>query len=168
MSTLRRRVPIECPVSLAPRLLAAFFKVHEGADHEVARFEVGLEANIPGLPAPLSVSHAVVATLTAQPHPTDMQPRFLVAWSPTGGAPLPSFDGTLTVESDEDYNSFFLVLDGTYEPPMGLPGRAFDALLGHRIAEATADLLLHRIRAFVEKAHAEDEAGKRVDGNVTH
>jgi hypothetical protein len=134
--------------------------VHEAANGETAQFALGLEARIPGLPNPLSFSHAVTATLTAEAHPSDMQPRFLVKWAPSGDVPLPSFDGTLTVESDEDYGSFFLVLEGHYEPPLGLPGLAFDAIVGHHIAEATADQFLERIRDFIEKAYAEEEAGK--------
>ncbi len=160
MTTLTRRVLIHCPVASAPRMLEAFFQVHGEPDEEVARLELGLEANIPGIPAPVSLSHPVVATLKYEAHPSDMHPRFAVKWVPTDDDPLPTFTGTLTVESDEDYDTFFVVLDGHYEPPGGLAGRAFDALLGHRIAEATADRLLHRIRDFVEKTYADEEAGK--------
>jgi hypothetical protein len=141
-------------------MLEAFFQVHGDPNGEVARMELSLEAHVPGIPAAISLSHAVVATLKYEAHPTDMRPRFAVQWVPTGDQLLPSFSGTLTVESDEDYDTFFAVLDGQYEPPLGIAGRAFDALLGHRIAEATADQLLHRIRDFIEKAYADEEAGK--------
>lgn len=160
MTTLSRRVLIHCPLAQAPRLLESFFQVHGDPRGESARFDVGVEATIPGIPAPISLNHGVVATLKYDPHPTDMHPRFGVEWAPTGDGPLPKFSGTLSIESDEDYDAFFAALEGQYEPPLGIAGRAFDALVGHRIAEATADQLLHRIRDYVEKAYAAEEAGK--------
>ncbi len=160
MTTLSRRVLIHCPLAQAPRFLQAFFAVHGDPGGEAAQFDVGVEANIPGIPAPVSLNHSVVATLKYEPHPSDMQPRFAVDWAPTGDGPLPTFSGTLAIEPDEDYNAFFAVLDGRYDPPGGIAGRAFDALFGHRIAEATADHLLQRIRDYVEKSYAAEEAGK--------
>ena len=160
MTTLSRRTLVHCPVGQAPRHLATFFRAHGSPDGDVAKLDLRVEAKVPGLPAPLSLSHPVVATLQYDAHPADMRPRFRVQWVPTGNDPVPSFAGSLVVDSDEDYSTFFLVLEGHYEPPFGLAGQAFDAVVGHRIAEATADDLLARIRAFVEQAYRDEEAGK--------
>jgi hypothetical protein len=140
--------------------LAAFFKEHGNPDGDVAKLDLRVAAAVPGLPAPVSLSHPVVATLQYEAHPADMKPRFHVQWVPLGDQPLPAFAGALTVDSDEDYGSFFLVLDGRYEPPLGLAGQAFDAVVGHRIAESTADDLLARIRDYVEAAYRAEESGK--------
>jgi hypothetical protein len=43
-----------------------------------------------------------------------------------------------------------LDLDGKYEPPLGPLGAAFDAVFGHRIAEATANVLLESVRDLIE------------------
>lgn len=41
-------------------------------------------------------------------------------------------------------------LSGKYDPPFGPLGVVFDAMLGHRIAAATADALLQDIKQFIE------------------
>ena len=71
-------------------------------------------------------------------------------WEPDGG-PFPTFDGVLRMESGEDGGVDF-ALEGSYEPPGGVPGKAFDALLGHRIAATTARDFLERLRRYIEHA----------------
>jgi CheY-like chemotaxis protein len=71
-------------------------------------------------------------------------------WEPDGG-PFPSFDGVLRMESSEGGGVDF-VLDGSYEPPGGIPGKAFDVLLGRRIAATTARDFLERLRRYIEHA----------------
>jgi hypothetical protein len=45
-----------------------------------------------------------------------------------------------------------IVFDGTYRPPLGGVGKALDALVGHRIAEAA----VHRfVNEVVEEIHRE-------------
>ncbi len=43
----------------------------------------------------------------------------------------------MNVYAEPDRRTSRLEIDGTYEPPGGLPGRAFDALVGSRIARAS-------------------------------
>jgi hypothetical protein len=73
-----------------------------------------------------------------------------VTWAPERSGPYPTFTGDLAIESADDYNSFYLVLNGTYEPPLGAVGAAFDAVVGHRIAENTARNLLAVIADSIE------------------
>jgi hypothetical protein len=52
-----------------------------------------------------------------------------------------------------------LELSGTYEPPLGLAGMVFDAVLGQRIAQETARELLRKLAATIETQYrvTEDE-----------
>jgi hypothetical protein len=78
--------------------------------------------------------------------------RFLdVEWKPKDGGPYPVFHGTLSV-ADEGAGWSRIDLDGTYQPPFGLAGAAFDAAVGHRIAEATASELLSQFRDLLSRA----------------
>jgi hypothetical protein len=92
--------------------------------------------------------------------PSDSFEEFLVTWEAVGGGPFPRFAGKLAVKGDEDYDSFRLVLEGTYDPPLGAAGEAFDVLVGHWIAIATARDLLERVREAVETAYRALEAEK--------
>jgi hypothetical protein len=67
-----------------------------------------------------------------------------VRWTPEGGGPYPDFTGELTVRQDGAKGPF-LELEGSYEPPLGYAGAAFDMLAGSRIAAATAQAVLRLI-----------------------
>lgn len=71
-----------------------------------------------------------------------------VSWTPKDGGPYPSFTGTLSIAEDAIGWSR-VELDGTYSPPFGLAGAAFDAIVGHRIAQSTATELLDEIKRIV-------------------
>ena len=89
-----------------------------------------------------------------------MTPRYAVAWAPEEPGPFPLFAGELRVENAEDYDAFWLVLRGSYEPPLGLVGAAFDAIVGSRIAAICARNLLTEIADNIETEFAADEARK--------
>ncbi|HTJ27182.1 MAG TPA: hypothetical protein VMA36_13565 [Candidatus Limnocylindria bacterium] len=74
-----------------------------------------------------------------------------VAWEPKDGGPYPSFSGTLSVQ-DEGFGWSRIDLDGTYRPPLSVVGAVFDAAVGKRMAEATADELLRHITTLVAAA----------------
>jgi hypothetical protein len=69
-------------------------------------------------------------------------------WTPIGGGPLPTFNGSLKMHPEGGKTE--LVLAGEYEPPMGKMGEVFDAVIGKRIAEATAQALLHQLKENIE------------------
>jgi hypothetical protein len=80
-----------------------------------------------------------------------------VRWEAVGGGPYPVFTGMLCAEQ-ETISHCRLDLDGGYDPPGGIAGAAFDAVLGHRIAEETARVLLVHLKEAFEKSHAEGAA----------
>jgi hypothetical protein len=90
--------------------------------------------------------------------------RYRVTW-PAGttsrGIPTPGFDGTLRIAAGEDYDETVLQIDGSYEPPGGAAGRAFDELLGRRIVHATMSALLAGVGEELRAAHAQIEAEKK-------
>lgn len=71
-----------------------------------------------------------------------------VSWTPKGGGPYPAFSGTMTI-ADEGVGWSRIEIDGAYTPPFGVFGAAFDATIGHRIAEATTAELLAHIKRVV-------------------
>jgi len=82
------------------------------------------------------------------------EPRFAVLelrWHPISG-PYPSFKGTLLARRG-DAGSCRLEIEGEYTPPGGIAGAAFDAVVGHRIAEESVTDLLERFKSAFEKLH---------------
>lgn len=82
-----------------------------------------------------------------------------VVWRPVhGGGMLPSFAGQLSLADAESPESCRLSLEGSYTPPLGPIGAAFDVLLGHAIARATAQRLLMSIAQDLEDMHRDANA----------
>ena len=75
-----------------------------------------------------------------------------MAWEPSGGGPLPKFRGALKMRPlglDTEFE-----LSGEYEPPFGPVGEVFDAVIGKRIAQATAQALLEMLKVDLEADYA--------------
>jgi hypothetical protein len=163
MSDLLQRLYVGCPVSRATDRLTGFFRERagDGAWEAGKPIRVALRAPIPlpSLRTNVILQHDVIATLRHLPQ-TWGNDCFDVTCEPSGGGVFPHFTGTLSIENNEEYDSFSLVLKGSYDPPLGPAGQAFDAALGHRIAIATARDLLARIRDEIEKSEESEEQEK--------
>lgn len=83
-----------------------------------------------------------------------------VYWTPEGGGPYPDFSGEMTVRADETYRGAVLELHGDYVPPFGAVGRAFDIVLGQKIASSTAKALLRAIADKMEQRYGLEESAK--------
>jgi hypothetical protein len=92
--------------------------------------------------------------------PGSMIASYAVEWTPVAGGPFPTFNGGISLPNADDYDSCFIALDGTYEPPFGALGEAFDRTIGRAIAESTGRDLLERIGTFMEESSREVEAAK--------
>jgi hypothetical protein len=79
-----------------------------------------------------------------------------VSWAPKDGGPYPTFAGTLSVAEDAAGWSR-LEIDGTYSPPFGIAGAAFDAAVGHRIAQGTITELLAELKRILSAKATELE-----------
>jgi hypothetical protein len=151
LSDIDEKVLVHAPLASAARFLERFRAGHAGPKGEGARVE--LRAG--------DLAKNAVVTLVPEHRSGDMTPRYAVHWEAEQPGPYPIFDGILTVAADEDYNAFWLVLDGGYRPPGGLAGGIFDALVGHRIAETVTHGLFDAIRSEIEAFFAEEERTKR-------
>jgi len=152
MSELLERRIVRCPYNLAQRYLA------QSIGSRAASGEAGpltLSLAVPGG----ALTKDVVVTFGAAVDPMHFDEPWHIHWKPQEG-PYPEFDGVLTVRADEDYESSQLELKGSYRPPGGVLGAAFDWALGSRIATATAQTLLARVGAGMEARYAGDEQAK--------
>jgi hypothetical protein len=91
----------------------------------------------------LRLEHDVLATVAPSPGYPGYE-ILDIHWEPKGGGLYPTFTGTLSLEDEGPFAR--LNLDGEYKPPLGVAGAAFDAVVGQRIAEATGNDLLERLR----------------------
>ncbi|MGP6158948.1 MAG: SRPBCC family protein [Vulcanimicrobiaceae bacterium] len=103
--------------------------------------------------ADVAVAREIVVTFS--PHPERSRYQVMnVTWAPKGGGPYPSFAGTLTFEPAAAQTN--LALDGNYEPPGGVAGKAFDAIVGRRIAAAGVRALLEAMKVDLEAEYRDE------------
>lgn len=138
MSDIQEFTTVACPFEDVPRRL----RHHFGSDTAT----IPLRLNLGHLRLERDVK---INVREKSPYPGY---RLLdVSWEPKGGGPYPSFHGMLSI-ADEGAGWSRLDLDGTYQPPYGLFGAAFDATVGHRIAVATTTELLAYIKAILTES----------------
>ena len=152
MSQLLERRVVGCPYNLAQRYVAD--SVGPSARSGVAT-RLELTVSGPGL----ELTKNVVAWFAPSTDPMHFDQPWRLRWMPKAG-PYPEFDGELTVRADETYQTSLLELRGTYRPPGGALGAAFDWAAGSRIATATARELLKRIGEEMESRYQRDEQAK--------
>jgi len=153
MTHLSERHFITCPYGLAQLFLQAELTPAEG----VLAWTLHVA---PGSPHGIDMAKDVDVTVSHAIDPMHFDQPWNVTWKPQGGGPYPSFAGTLTVRADEDWNVAALELTGSYEPPMGIVGKAFDLLLGARLATTTAEALLRDLGGRIIARYKAEEAAK--------
>ncbi len=152
MTKVRDVVSVRCPVRSGPGYLVAYFD--RQGDGQTSDVTLTLHLQI----VDVTVDREVVATLTK---PTTWpQSRFGFTWGPKAAGAYPVFEGHLDFE-DDGAGRCRLVLAGSYKPPYGIAGKAFDAAFGKRIAVATVRELLSALKNELEAAyHLEFEREK--------
>jgi hypothetical protein len=150
MSAITEKKLVHAPLASANLFLQALFANHTVPNGEGARIvlRVGKAAQL------------VIVNLQPAHRPADMTPHYRVNWETESSGPFPIFNGELTIGADDDYNAFWLVLDGTYAPPGGVAGQLFDAVFGHRLAAASARSLLTDMRVEIDSLFAAQERVK--------
>lgn len=136
MTTVRATRFVDCPFS-------AVIEYSEQALH--GRSSVSLSPAAP-------VSHRVDVTTRSAEDMTDDVRRhdaLLVAWRPALPAFFPQFHGALTVRPKG--RGAWLRIHGSYEPPFGVAGRIFDALVGRTIAKRTLAHFLADVASSAER-----------------
>ncbi len=153
MSQLLERRVVRCPYHLAQRYLADSVGPRAGSG---AEGPLELTVSGPGI----ELTKSVVATFAPATDPMHFDQPWGLRWKPQSG-PYPEFEGELTVRADETYETSLLELRGSYRPPGGALGAAFDWAAGARIATATARELLARIGYEMESRYQRDEEAKQ-------
>ncbi len=138
MSTLREFTTVQCPFEDTATYLSSRFG--DGSTTLPLRVRI----------ADLRVERDVDIRLAPKPGYPGYH-LFDLGWVPKDGGPYPSFEGTLSIAQDA-INWSRIEIDGAYRPPFGVLGLAFDAAVGHRIAQATAVELLAEFRRILTAA----------------
>lgn len=131
-----------CPVARAPAFVESFFS-EQSPDGAPVLIALRAPVVLPGLPE-LTLTRDCVVRIAAAPGAEAPAARYDVVWESAAGGPFPRFEGRLTL-TDDDAGGTLVALDGSYEPPLGPLGSAFDTVIGHAIAESTGNDLVERI-----------------------
>lgn len=153
MNSIVQRHPIACPYGSAQRLLES--ELTSGEGHRLT-----WTLHLRSKPETIAMSKDVDVVVSRALDPTHFYQPWNITWTPHDGGPYPTFKGTLTVRADEDWSGAKLELIGSYQPPFGVAGEMFDAVLGSRIAAATARILLDEIGDRLVARYRDEERAK--------
>jgi hypothetical protein len=137
-SIVRSERIADCPFSVAVEYADNFFK--RDAD-ELGRFTVHLGVLRRAVTFSFGVHYDVGDGARGQN-------ELHFTWSARSRL-LPNLSGILQF-AIASYKETRIVLAGTYEPPLGPLGSIFDAVIGHRLAAATANDFVARIAGALE------------------
>jgi hypothetical protein len=144
---------VQCPYARAREQLRAAIE-NAGPNAPIRRLTLSLP--IGGA----TIERRVRVSYERGTDPMHFDEPWRVRWTPEEGGPYPDFEGELTVRADETYEGAILELRGTYTPPLGLVGKAFDVVAGSRIASATTRGLLGSLASQMEAQYRSEEAAK--------
>lgn len=155
MTHVYERIFLKCPYVRAREYLRESL---EAAADEHATQVLPLAAPLTFVPGTLEKN--VLVRYERGRDPMHFDEPWSVYWTPEGGGPYPDFAGEITVRADESYSDAVLELHGDYAPPLGAVGKAFDMVIGARIAASTARRLLSEIGGAMERRYQDEEAAK--------
>jgi hypothetical protein len=156
MTKLQCQAEVKCPYSRAALYLDRYLSLLGWSGESpvgILRLRAPLSAL--GIGGDVSLSRDVLATLTPSAKGRGLEHPIDVVWN-AEDALFPVFEGRLAITAKSPTAST-LSLEGSYKPPLGAVGKAFDAALGHKIAEATARELLRDIRERIEHEYLREE-----------
>jgi hypothetical protein len=146
MSTnrVRAKIAVDCPIAEAQKRLLAFFDARR-VNGGPARVE--LRVPLEGIVSDpqLALWRDVEVTTRRARDDENLNDLVRIQWKPVDDGPYPTFRGALITWAEHDPQRSYLELDGSYDPPLGVAGAAFDEIVGHEIAKRTAQALLDDI-----------------------
>ena len=148
MTTVYAERLVPCPFSIAVELIERF---HKATDHRFGPFPL--------------VQLRVECVLAETPDKTDparIHEALVLEWRVRGPFPFPRLRALITVRPQSTATKIRVV--GSYVPPFGAAGRAFDVLIGRHIARRTIERLLDAVNLFIER---EWEAERRRYETIT-
>jgi hypothetical protein len=146
MATLREQIDVKCPSYYLIHHAERYFTVHRRGQTP-GTFSLTVDMTKAGLPGKVQARHDVRMRYEISDG-ADGHGLINLTWDPDDRF-VPTFAGTLSGESLDDGKSR-LALAGKYDPPFGPVGALFDAILGHRMAAATAQAFLQDMKQFIE------------------
>ncbi len=146
MGTLREHIDVKCPCYYLIHHVERYFTVHRRGQTP-GTFSLTVDTPKVGLPGKVQARHDVRMRYEIAKR-ADGQDVIDLTWDPDDRF-VPRFTGALSGKSLEDGKSR-LTLAGKYDAPFGPIGAVFDAILGRRIAAATADAFLQDLKQFIE------------------
>ena len=154
MSKIYQAIYVDCPPQRAQAYLLSHF---ENARRQHGRAMIPLTATLGSKSGThVTVERNATATFAPSTDVGGLEYQVQIEWTPATNEPLPKFDGSFRVQWDEEYGRCRLVLEGEYEPPLGLVGRAFDAAVGQKVAQNTVQALLESLRLEIESTYRRD------------
>jgi len=145
VSNLKETIEVECPTFYAMHHAERFFTVHR-RDQTPGTLTLRIDLSSLKFPGTGQARHDV--RVTHELVEEQGKKKLALSWDPEDQT-VPRFTGTLAA-SEKDGGKTTFTLDGTYTPPLGVAGAAFDLVVGRKIASATARALLEDIKRFVE------------------
>jgi hypothetical protein len=146
MSTLREEIDVKCPAHYLMHHMERYFTVHR-RNQTPGTFSLTVDMSEVGLPGKVQARHDVRARYKISEAGTGKD-AIVLSWDPDDRF-VPKFAGALSGEGLEGGKSR-VTLVGQYNAPFGPVGAVFDAVLGRRIAAATANALLRDMQKFIE------------------
>ena len=138
-------IEVDAPYSVTLDSLERRVRGHHGRFHLVVPFrDLGLPGPL-GLEREVSVEFLSVRGLKGQKQLYD---EMNLRWEPVGGGPYPHFEGQFKLRPLGTHTE--LTLHGAYDPPLGVIGDVFDAVIGQKIAQATGRVLLAELKKNLE------------------
>ncbi len=143
MPKISAHAVVGSPPATTKRLLQEYVAQHGRSDGTVSfSLRVPLLAS---LTDDLSLAHDVLVRFWQGRTEDHLGDVLLVEWTPSGEGPYPTFSGVVNIVAEADARTARIEIDGTYDPPGGMLGRAFDAVLGHRLAQISVGDLVQRL-----------------------
>ncbi len=151
-SAVRVELLVDCPFSLAVERAHVIFPELETSP-EIVR----VPYRAFGLPLRGTIDQSVAVRFRRQrdiTEPGRLHDEIVFDWNALSRW-LPDLRGVLRFRIESSRTR--IILHGEYVPPFGTLGSLFDRFIGHRLAQATADDLVHRLARALEAIWAEKQ-----------
>ena len=157
MGNIHERRCVGIPFEHASEYLDRYMHdvIWDGAGHLVLSVVVPVERL--GFDRRIEISKAVTVRFSPATEDGSADHMTAISWEPEGRGPFPQFNGCIGLQPDQLPEHCQLVLDGEYDPPLGIAGDVFDAIVGKHIARMTIRNLLDEIAISMEMSYASSE-----------
>lgn len=145
LTTVHAETSSRCPFAIAEEYAIAYLRAAERGERQ-AVLRASLAPSLPVLSRKVWLSFSLATDVEESGRRHD---EIRVRWDAQSRL-YPDFRGTVRFRI-ESAATTRVVIDGTYEPPFGIIGRLFDALVGRRLAQATMHDLASRLGRELEE-----------------